>query len=116
LVTTLVSALAARWLPVIQRGAPAKTTQYVDLQGVLTGATGLDPATSGVTGRIGYGDAQQRTALNDVICRVFGAPGAAVPHGCVDPRIGVWATSGPRETLAAERRSTSYDEDACVAA
>jgi hypothetical protein len=36
-----------------------------------TGATGLEPATSGVTGRIGYNDAQRRASLNNLICRLL---------------------------------------------
>jgi len=36
-----------------------------------TGATGLEPATSGVTGRVGHNDAQRRTCLNGFICRHF---------------------------------------------
>jgi hypothetical protein len=34
-----------------------------------TGATGLEPATSGVTGRSGHGDASRRMPLNSLICR-----------------------------------------------
>ena len=36
-----------------------------------TGATGLEPATSGVTGRVGRHDARRRTPLNGHICRAF---------------------------------------------
>ena len=36
-----------------------------------TGATGLEPATSGVTGRVGHHDAPRRTPLNGIICRHF---------------------------------------------
>jgi hypothetical protein len=36
-----------------------------------TGATGLEPATSGVTGRVGRHDAWRRTPLNGHICRAF---------------------------------------------
>src|SRR5215204_6426313 len=39
--------------------------------GTFTGATGLEPATSGVTGRVGYNDARRRTPLNVLICRRF---------------------------------------------
>jgi hypothetical protein len=39
--------------------------------GILMGATGLEPATSGVTGRVGHCDAQRRAARNGVICRAF---------------------------------------------
>jgi hypothetical protein len=34
----------------------------------VTGATGLEPATSGVTGRVGHDDARRRTSLNGLIC------------------------------------------------
>jgi hypothetical protein len=37
----------------------------------LTGATGLEPATSGVTGRVGDNDARRRTPPNVLICRRF---------------------------------------------
>jgi hypothetical protein len=36
-----------------------------------TGATGLEPATSGVTGRVRHHDAWRRTPLNGHICRAF---------------------------------------------
>jgi len=36
-----------------------------------TGATGLEPATSGVTGRIRHRDTWRRTPSNNVICRYF---------------------------------------------
>ena len=36
-----------------------------------TGATGLEPATSGVTGRVRHNDARRRTPLNVLICRHF---------------------------------------------
>jgi hypothetical protein len=36
-----------------------------------TGATGLEPATSGVTGRIGQGDVRRRMPLIGVIRRTF---------------------------------------------
>jgi hypothetical protein len=39
-----------------------------------TGATGLEPATSGVTGRVGPHDARQRTPLSRLICRCFSSP------------------------------------------
>jgi hypothetical protein len=40
-----------------------------------TGATGLEPATSGVTGRVGHNDVRRRTALNVLICRRFSCGG-----------------------------------------
>ncbi len=46
-----------------------------------TGATGLEPATSGVTGRFGQNDARRRTLLNGIICRHFCAYAAIAPHG-----------------------------------
>ena len=36
-----------------------------------TGATGLEPATSGVTGRLGHDDAPRQTPLNSLSCRHF---------------------------------------------
>ena len=37
----------------------------------FTGATGLEPATSGVTGRVGHDDGGRRTPQNSRICRHF---------------------------------------------
>ena len=72
---------ADRLLPEGHQAVTTPATQYAVLQGFLTGATGLEPATSGVTGRVGYSNAQRRTALNYVICRCCGAPAATVSHG-----------------------------------
>jgi hypothetical protein len=72
-----------------------------------TGATGLEPATSGVTGRFGCYDVQTRTAAIYVICRPFCALAQAVSawlrrfsHG----RLGhEWATGlGSTSTLEDE--------------
>jgi hypothetical protein len=50
----LAEVSAARLLPKVRRLAPHQKTQSVDLQALReTGATGLEPATSGVTGRYG---------------------------------------------------------------
>ena len=37
----------------------------------FTGATGLEPATSGVTGRVGHNDGRGRTPWNGPLCRHF---------------------------------------------
>jgi hypothetical protein len=51
---------------------PNEATRQADLQGKrLDGRTGLEPATSGVTGRVGRHDARRRTPLNGDICRAF---------------------------------------------
>jgi hypothetical protein len=39
-------------LPEVDLVVPSLATEYADLQGRLTGATGLEPATSGVTGHL----------------------------------------------------------------
>ncbi len=48
------------------------------LAGAFTGATGLEPATSGVTGRVGRNDARRRATQNALICRCFLAQGRAL--------------------------------------
>ena len=45
------------------------------------GATGLEPATSGVTGRVGHNDARRRAPPNGLICRRFSPPRRTAPHG-----------------------------------
>jgi hypothetical protein len=49
---------------------PDQTTQTA-ICSDFTGATGLEPATSSVTGRLGRDDAPRQTSLNRVICRCF---------------------------------------------
>ena len=72
------------------------TTEAVDLQGRSeTGATGLEPATSGVTDRFGRSDARLRSPLIYFVCRPFPQFSWLIPHGCVDPASVVWATIGP---------------------
>jgi hypothetical protein len=57
--------------------SPVGTTKLTALQALQkTGATGLEPATSGVTGRIGHNDAERRSTSSNHICRYFPAP----PH------------------------------------
>jgi hypothetical protein len=46
-----------------------------------TGATRLEPATSGVTGRSGHGDASRRMPLNSLICSTCRPRGRTGPHG-----------------------------------
>jgi hypothetical protein len=61
-----------------------------------TGATGLEPATSGVTGRVGHDDVRRRTPLNGPICRYFSPrrrTGSAWLSQSSDRRLGhEWAT------------------------
>ena len=57
-----------------------------------TGSTGLEPATSGVTGRVGHSDARRRTSRNGLICRYF-LP-VRSPLRMVEPILG--STFGPR--------------------
>jgi hypothetical protein len=48
------------------------TTKSACLQALLkTGATGLEPATSGVTGRVRHDGSRQRFAPNGLVCRRF---------------------------------------------
>jgi hypothetical protein len=55
---------------------PIKATRDADLRAFRgTGATGLEPATSGVTGRVGHNDDRRRTPLNVLICRRFSSRG-----------------------------------------
>jgi hypothetical protein len=57
---------AGRWF------RPNQATKHGDLQGMcVAGATGLEPATPGVTGQFGLGDARRRTSQNGLICRCF---------------------------------------------
>jgi hypothetical protein len=60
---------------------------------------GLEPATSGMTGRVGLGDDQRRTSRKGLICRHFPPRGASALRGRANPRSGVWATSGPRDVV-----------------
>ena len=46
-----------------------------------TGATGLEPATSGVTGRIGCNNARRRTPLNRLLCRQISLHDDSAAHG-----------------------------------
>jgi hypothetical protein len=62
----------------------------------FTGATGLEPATSGVTGRVRHNDARRRVTQNEPICRCFSAQGRAssawLSQSC-NRRLGhEWAT------------------------
>jgi hypothetical protein len=58
----------------------------------VTGATGLDPATSGVTGRVGHHDVRRQAYLNGLTCRDFPPP--SPPLRMVEPIR--CATFGPR--------------------
>jgi len=87
-----VGARYRRLLPEPSSATRCQATQTGQFPGSSkTGATGLEPATSGVTGRVGHHDAQRRTPLNRVICRSFFT---SAPHGCqsCDRRLGhEWA-------------------------
>jgi hypothetical protein len=77
--------------------APEQTTQPAHLQALQKReGTGLEPATSGVTGRVGYNDAARRAPLNDVISRHFSSLGRlrfAWLSQSSDRRLGhEWAT------------------------
>jgi hypothetical protein len=63
---------AARLLPEIARCMPSETTEEVICRANgETGATGLEPATSGVTGRLGRDEDPRRPRLNGAVCRCF---------------------------------------------
>jgi hypothetical protein len=49
--------------------------------GTFTGATGLEPATSGMRGQIEHNDARQRPPLDEFICRYFPREVPSAPHG-----------------------------------
>jgi hypothetical protein len=77
---------AARLLPVIAPVAPARTTERSDLQALEeTGATGLEPATSGVTGRFDGHDDGRRWTRNRSIHAALRASRDPLPHGCAKP-------------------------------
>jgi hypothetical protein len=64
--------VAARLLPKIVRCDPTQATQHAYLQrNGETGATGLEPATSGVTGRVKSHHGRERTTPNGRICSGF---------------------------------------------
>ena len=75
---------------------PARQQTLPICRMLSTGATGLELATCGVTGRVGYNDARQRTPLNVVICRRFSFRGwlrSAWLSQSSDRRLGhEWAT------------------------
>jgi hypothetical protein len=101
---TCVSACFAL-LPLVERRvsvvganlASEPTTHYADFAGPLTGATGLEPATSGVTGRLGCGDAGRRATLNDFTCSISFEPAPALSSGLRRPPVRClgheWATN-----------------------
>jgi hypothetical protein len=62
---------AARLLPGMPPPVPSKTTKIALLQAFQkTGATGLEPATSGVTGRNGEENVSTRGKQSQVSCAV----------------------------------------------
>ena len=63
-----------------------------------TGATGLEPAISGVTGRVGT-TAGNKPPRRAPFAGHFGHEVDRIPHGSVDCRSGVWATIGPRRSM-----------------
>jgi hypothetical protein len=56
------------WWPAVV--PPSHSTKGAYLRDVY-GSEGLEPATSGVIGRVGHNDARWRTPLNALICRRF---------------------------------------------
>jgi len=82
----------------------------------IWGATGLEPATSGVTGRVRHGDAGRRTAPNGLICRHFSRrrrPRSALLSQSSNRRLGhEWAT---RSCLHRQHRGEAFANAACFA-
>ena len=73
-----------RLLPGADLAVPPLATEYSDLQGLLTGATGLEPATSSVTGHLHGHDDWRRSSPNRSICCGFSASAGRKPafhHG-----------------------------------
>ena len=75
--------------------APRRVTK-MPICRYFAGATGLEPATSGVTGRVGHDDVQRRASWNGLICRHFSlswGPRFAWLSQSSDRRLGhEWAT------------------------
>jgi hypothetical protein len=66
-------------------------SETASMQRVSTAeAMGLEPATSGVTGRVGHDDVRRRTTLNGLVCRHFSFACCATSHGepSVHPTFG----------------------------
>jgi hypothetical protein len=75
----LTRALAAR-LQMNTDAEPLKSQNHLILGDSRAGATGLEPATSGVTGRVRYDDASQRTPPSSLSCRFFEPSVGLEPH------------------------------------
>ena len=94
-----LTASAARLLPESTLFAPSKTTESLDCRQIArTGATGLEPATSGVTGRDGH----DGTAGCDpeLLIRAGISPFgelAATGYDRVRPGRPVWQVCGARD-------------------
>ena len=54
-----------------RRSQAARAPENMPICRYFTGATGLEPATSGVTGRVRHHDAWRRARSNQLICRLF---------------------------------------------
>jgi hypothetical protein len=73
---------AARLLPETAPIPPIETTKDPDLQAKSkTGATGLEPATSGVTGQFERHDPRRRSARSRSIHAAFWALRGPIPRG-----------------------------------
>src|SRR5207245_2713391 len=66
-----VSAPGHEWTTRRRSGAVSDNRNSYLQGNCEAGATGLEPATSGVTVRLGHRDAPPRASPNDVICRDF---------------------------------------------
>jgi hypothetical protein len=90
----------------VWRGAaspPRQATVSADLQALFeTGATGLEPATSALTGRVRHRDAWRRTPPKRPYLQGFSAPGSARCR-MVEPIV--QSTSGPRSCHGRQRRA-----------
>jgi hypothetical protein len=70
------------WLPTGRAVSPAGTTEDAICRHFSkTGATGLEPATSGVTGRVGSNNVRRRILPNGLIYRCFSPEPARASHG-----------------------------------
>ena len=78
---------------------PPRTDQevaQVRIRAEVAGATGLEPATSGVTGRVRHKAARRQTPLNGLICRHFSLRHRLRSACLSQSSLDVWTMSGPR--------------------
>ena len=102
--------------PPSAQATPNQTTLHADLQALReTGATGLEPATSGVTGRVGAPRRPAKNASEQPICRAFQLwrqAGTAWLSQSSNRRLGhEWAT---KSCLHGERSGWRTREIACA--